>query len=291
MIKSVNKLILISVLIFTLLINTFPQNDNDSVSTEGRKIDYWKLGAISGITLGGIAYVYTIQKDVWWKGEKSSFHFEWSYDWTYALGSDKFGHFYFPYVVTHVYSQLLEWSGLERWESLWYSASFAWLYQTFVEIRDGFSADWGFSWGDFGANTLGAAYPLLQEKYPYLKNYHFKISFYPSKRFREGSHRVIFDDYESTYNWLSINVHNLLPDEIQKYYPPFINLAIGHSVKKLKIPSDRHHELFLALDWNLEGLPGDGWFWNLLKKNLNFYRIPAPAVKIYPGVVWYGLKF
>ena len=119
----------------------------------------------------------------------------------------------------------------------------------------------------------------------------FKISFYPSDRFKAGSNRVIFDDYESTYDWLSINVYNFLPDDFRKYYPKFINLAIGHSVEKLDNNGGGNHRFYLALDWNLEGLSGDGWFLKLLKKYFNYYHLPSPTIQIYPHVIWYGIKF
>jgi uncharacterized protein YfiM (DUF2279 family) len=256
-----------------------------------QKIDYLKLSAIGGITFGGLIYGHILQSQVFWNDKKTSFHFNWRDDWTYALGSDKYGHFYFPYLVTNIYTQALEWSGIEKERSIIYSASFAFAYQTYVEIFDGITEDLGFSWGDFAANTLGAAYPYLQYKIKPLENFGFKISYEKSERFKQGSHRHIIDDYESTYNWLSINVYNFLPDNIKNYYPSFINFAIGHSVKNLNSTSGGNHEIFIGLDWNLEALPGDFWLLKLLKKNLNYYHFPAPSIKIYPGVVWYGLKF
>ncbi len=260
-------------------------------TSSGSKINYLRLSLIGGITTGAFIYGYAVQNNLWWKGDKSKFHFEWKHDWTYALGEDKFGHFFFPYLVSNIYSDAFEWAGISKSNSILYASSFALLYETFVEVRDGFSKQWGFSWGDFTADALGASYPLLQHHFPVLKNFNFKISFFPSDRFKRGSNRVIFDDYESTYDWLTINVHNLLPDEIKKYYPSFINLSIGHSVEKLDNMGGGNHRFYIGLDWNLNALPGTGWFLKLLKKYLNFYHLPAPAVQIYPHVIWYGLKF
>lgn len=279
------RLFNILTLIFITSQISFPQQ-KDSINN---KINYTKLSIIGGVTLSGFIYGHSLQSKIFWTGKSSSFHFNWQQDWENYLGADKFGHFYFPYVVTHLYSDLFEWSGIEREQSLIYSGSLALFYQTYVEVFDGFTKDLGFSWGDMGANILGSVYPYLQEKNPVLKNFHFKISFYPSERFKQGSNEVIFDDYESTYHWLSINIHNFLPENIKKFYPSFINLSVGHSVNNLDF--DKNHELFLGLDWNLESLPGDFWLWKIIKKYLNFYHFPAPAVKIYPNVIWYGLKF
>ncbi len=275
---------------FILIENiSFAQPGIDTTSSE--EIDYIKLSAVGGITAGVFIWGYEVQNNLWWKGDKSKFHFEWKHDLAYALGEDKFGHFFFPYLIVNIYSQLFNWTGIDYDKSLLYAGALALSYETFVEIRDGYSKQWGFSWGDFSADVLGAAYPVLQNKIPILQNFNFKISFYPSDRFQEGSNRVIFDDYESTYDWLSVNVHNILPDKLKNYYPEFINLAIGHSVEKLDNNGGGNHRFYIAIDWNLEELPGNGWFWNLLKRNFNYYHLPSPAVQIYPHVIWYGIKF
>ena len=284
------KKIITLIFLFLIAYNTaFSQSLKDTVYK--KEINYIKLSLVGGITIGVFIYGYALQNNLWWKGDKSEFHFVWKQDWVYALGEDKYGHFFFPYLVSNIYSQALEWSGFDEEKSLWYSSSFALAYETFVEIRDGFSKQWGFSWGDFTADALGSAYPILQHKIPILKNFNFKISFYPSDRFKHGSNKVIFDDYESTYDWLSINVHNLLPKNIRRFYPAFINLTVGHSVEKLDNLGGGNHRFYIGIDWNMEALPGSGWFWKLLKRNLNYYHFPSPVIQIYPHVILYGLKF
>jgi hypothetical protein len=250
-----------------------------------------RLAIVGGLTAGGFIYGHVILSNLWWKGEQSPFHFDWDHDWNYSLGADKVGHAYFPYLVTNVYRQALEWGGLDTATSLYVAASGALAYQTYIEVRDGFSKQWGFSWGDWGADLVGAALPVVQHHVPALRGVDVKISFNPSDKFKAGMYNAIIDDYESTYHWISINVHDLLPAEWQRWYPRFVNLAIGHSVKDLDGAGGGHHELYLSLDWNLKALPGDGWLLKLLKRNLDFYHLPAPAVRITPGVVWYGLRF
>ncbi|MHB8581260.1 MAG: DUF2279 domain-containing protein [Ignavibacteriaceae bacterium] len=285
------KILIQALIISFFLASDFSFSQTNADSSVQNKVDYLRLSVIGGITTGAFVWGYDVQNNLWWKGDKSNFHFVWKQDWVYTLGADKFGHFYFTYLVSNIYSQAFEWTGIDETKSTWYASSFALAYETFVEVRDGFSKQWGFSWGDFTSDFLGASYPLLQHQFPALKNFNFKISFYPSNRYKAGSNRVIFDDYESTYDWLSINVYNLLPREVKKFYPKFINLAIGHSVEKLDNNGGGNHRFYISLDWNLEGLPGDGWFWNLLKRNLNYYHLPSPAIQIYPHVIWYGIKF
>jgi hypothetical protein len=248
-----------------------------------------RLAVSGGITAGAFVYAYGIQNNIWWKGEKGSFHFNNKDDWGYALGSDKYGHFYFGYLISDIYSQVFHWIGYNKQDSKLYAAFLTTVYQTFLEVRDGFSKNYGFSWGDFSANLLGTSFHLLEDQYTFLRRFDFKISYYPSERFQNNSNEYIIDDYESTYNWISLAVNDLLPNSFEKVVPEYLNFAIGHSVKNLN--SGGNHELFLSLDWNLNKLPLQGRFWNFLKRNLNHYHLPAPAVKIYPNVVWYGLKF
>ncbi len=110
----------IAVIFITLIVAKvrFAQTVKDSLSKS--KINYERLSLIAGITGGAFIYGYTVQNNLWWKGDKSNFHFVWKQDWVYALGEDKYGHFFFPYLVTNIYSQALEWAGFDEEKSLWY---------------------------------------------------------------------------------------------------------------------------------------------------------------------------
>ncbi|MCF8241133.1 MAG: YfiM family protein [Melioribacteraceae bacterium] len=277
--------------IFLICISLLIFSSHHNAQIDSTEININRLALVGGVTAAGFVYAYGIQNNMWWKGEKSSFHTNWQNDWEYALGSDKFGHFYFAYLLTNIYYEAFRWSDIPGERSMLYASLLTFSYQTFIEIRDGFSKGYGFSWGDFGANSLGALYPHMQKRFHFLKPISFKISYYPSQRYKEGNNQYILDDYESTFNWISFDVNQWLPKNIDKAIPDFINVAIGHSVNNLGFENSRQHELYLSLDLNLKKLPGDGWFLNLIKGALDFYHLPSPAVKIYPDVVWYGLKF
>jgi len=255
------------------------------------KVSPAKLAIIGGTTAAFFSYGYLVQNNIWWKGEKSNFHFNNNQDFKYSLNSDKLGHFYFAYLATNIYSNLFQWSGFEEKKSLFYGGIVAFSFQTFTEIRDGFSKGYGFSWGDFSVNLFGAIFPSVQKYYPNLKAFNFKVSFYPSEKYKKGEHSHILDDYESTYHWLSIDINAFLTKSASSLFPDFINLALGHSVNNLNGSGGGNHELYLSFDWNFESLPGEGGVWKSVKRILNYYHFPAPAIKVYPNVVWYGLKF
>ncbi|MBI9071605.1 MAG: DUF2279 domain-containing protein [Melioribacteraceae bacterium] len=281
---AIKNIFLVVIFIAT---NIFCQNEinNDSLS-----INYKRAALIGGVTAAAFVYGYGIQNNMWWKGEKSDFHFNWKNDWNYARGADKIGHCYFGYLVSSIYNDAFTWSGIEKDKSALYSGIFTLSYQTFLEVRDGFSKKYGFSWGDFTANLLGSFFMIMKSGNKFLNDFDVKVSYYPSQKFKDGSNKYIIDDYESTYNWFSVNVKNLLPVNTKKYFPSFVNLALGHGVKRID-ESDSYHELFFSLDWNLEFIKSENWLIKILKYINKYYHFPAPAIKVYPDVVWYGIKF
>lgn len=245
-----------------------------------------------------------IQQSTQYWGERTSFHFNFKDDWKYALGADKFGHAFAANVIASSVQGGLAWSGIDTTSAVWYGFGAAMFYQTLVEIRDGFSKGkngefapyLGFSWGDMAGNFLGASLPLAQHYVPVFQNIRYKYSLNPSNKIREGGYySSITDDYESEYHWLSINVFNLLPTPVQKFWTPLLNIAIGHSVKDIvdapaRYTYNGYHELWISLDYNLEAIPGDAAWWKSLKKILNFYKLPAPCMRVLPSVVWYGMR-
>ncbi len=283
------RIITASVLVLLLLgfgNKSFSQSDG-GVSGKPNVKRLIILGASSAAVF---VYAYGIENTMWWKGEKSSFHFNWKQDWTYALGSDKYGHFFFGYFFSTLYSAGLQWCNIPRRKSLFYSSLISLAYQTFIEVRDGFSKNYGFSWGDFTADFIGSFLPYFRERVDFIRNLQFKISFYPSEKFKNNSNRYITDDYESTFDWATFPLNKILPGKFRSKYFDFLNLALGHSVTGLGTKHP-HHRWFLSLDFNAEALHIKGKLARFILRLIDFYHLPAPAVQIYPNTVWYGLKF
>ncbi len=250
-----------------------------------------RVAVIAGGTVAGFVAGHVVLNDLWWKGERVPFHVNTDQDYTYALGADKAGHATFAYATTTIYGQMFRWAGMDSVQSLWWAAGVSTTYQTYIEIRDGFSRDYGFSWGDVVANTVGASLPLLQHAVPELRALDLQISFWPSDAFRQGAYGAIIDDYTSTTHWLSVRVHDWLPAQMQRWYPPWLGLAVGHSVERLDGRGGGNHSWYLSFDWRLDAISGLPPWLRELARALHLYHLPAPAVKIYPEVVWYGLRF
>ncbi len=268
--------------------------DTSSANINYNNINYTKLGIIGGATAAGVAIGQIYQSDTYWE-DRTAFHImPLDKEYPDALMADKFGHLFFANFLANTYKSAFEWAGFDKTDAALMGGGVAMAYQTLVEVQDGFSGGkpyLGFSYGDMVFNAAGAVFPYLQVNYSILDRFGFKISYQKSSNFDRLNYNSITEDYESTYHWLSINVYDFLPDNIQRWYPKFVNIAIGHSVSNIDRYGAGNHELFVALDWNLEALPGDSFLYNFIKRTFNFYKLPAPAVKIYPNVVWYGLKF
>ena len=260
-------------------------------SDDSTRISVTRLGIVGGATIGGFVVGHAVLNDLWWKGTPTDFHFNTDDDYRYALNADKFGHATFAYIATTTYADLFRWTGMDSASAVWSAAGVATAYQTYIEIRDGYSETYGFSWGDIAANIAGISLPVLKHYYPSLRPFDLQISFGPSEGFRQGSHNAIIDDYTSTTHWLSVNLHDLAPTSTFKDVPPWLGLALGHSVQNLDGVGGGQHRLFISLDWNLsriEGLPP--WLRNIMR-TLHLYHLPAPAIQISPNVVWYGIRF
>ncbi len=260
-----------------------------------QKIDGTRFAIVGGACVAGMASIHIYQENGWWKDNKQPFHFREDLD--YGLSVDKLGHFYGASVLTFVFSRSLQWAQFSDTDALLLGAGTSVLFQTFVEFQDGLST-WGFDRVDFAADVAGAFYPVVQHHVPFLKNFNFKFSYHPSDLLNEpggigfvGRKHIIFDDYEGQTIWLSLNVNTLLPETAESYWPDWLAVAIGYGARQVAGP-DPHSVLLIALDYNVtEILPKDTWFLRTLGEALNFVHFPAPAVRISPDAIWYGLYF
>ena len=76
---------------------------------------------------------------------------------------DKFGHIFSAYASGKASMELWRWTGIDRKKRIWIGGMSGAVYQTVIETLDGFSSEWGWSWGDIGANILGSGLLVAQE--------------------------------------------------------------------------------------------------------------------------------
>lgn len=257
----------------------------------------FKKTILLGGTIGTFAVTQIYQYKDYWSNRGDFTIMNWQTEYDDALLADKLGHLYFTYGLSKVYSNALQWSGYNKEESILYGSVLAFSYQLYVEIQDGFSKGQpylGLSRGDILANFIGAIYPNLQLNNKILENINFKINFKKSDNYDRLGYSNIINDYESTYHWVSFDLYNLLNENTKNYWTPYLNLALGHSVKNINRYGSGNHEFYVSLDINfnpLKELIGiDNLLVNSIFEFINLYKIPSPTIKVHPEVVWVGFK-
>ena len=260
-------------------------------------INYGRLALLGGLMVGSIVTIHLYQQAGWWADNRSPFHFQ--EDLTYGRSVDKIGHFFGATAFTFVMRRALEGANLPRGKALWIGASGALLFQTYVEIEDGFST-WGFDRVDWLSDLGGSAWPVLQNEIPVLRNYNLKFSYIPSNLLDrpggtgfKGQKHLIIDDYEGQTFWLSVKMKNVLPVSLANYWPSFLCLAAGYGARDIAgINSNPYSVVFLTVDYDFaEIIPQTSTFLKDMTEALNFIHFPAPAVRISPTAIWYGLYF
>jgi hypothetical protein len=256
------------------------------------KINYLKVGAITGVTGGAFYWLHQYQKNAWWSGQRGKFHFQ--NDWNYSMSADKTGHFFDGALIQAIYKGAFEWAGFSPTASVWLGAAFSIAYMTDVEIEDGFATDWGFSPGDQIMNVAGALYPVAQYYWKPLRSFNVKWSYFPSDNLTSGAKNGAFlDDYDGQTTWLSINIHDFMPKKAQAFWPDYLNIAAGYGVNDYQNYEKRFADFYVGLDVNWERIiPGNSKFMLWFKNVINHFRfLPMPVLRFNKDGVTYSVNF
>jgi hypothetical protein len=251
---------------------------------------------VSGATLGtfggallGLAVGITWYQQAWYPDStKSSFHFQ--TDWGYSKQFDKAGHMYGGWMASYCGYEAFIASGFDTEDAALLGSIGGLFFQTFMEVQDGFFS-YGFDPTDAVSNLIGAGYFYAQHKVPMLQYFAPKWSYgsNPRDSAREAAQirqRIIVDDYDRQDVWLSAKVHYLLPEGLRDYWPKWLTLAVGAGARDVElIGYVPHRTLHIALDYDLvEIFPDMGTFGNWLIQSLNGFKLPAPALQVWPDV-------
>ncbi len=242
------------------------------------------------------------------KYERSKFHFfndddEW-------LQVDKAGHAYSAYIESTGSYELWRWAGLPRKQRIWIGGLSGVAYQSIIEILDGFSADYGFSMGDFAANVFGSGLFIAQELAWDDQKIKMKFSFHQrnyggsdlNKRadelFGKAPSERFIKDYNAITDWLSIDVKTILP---KANVPKWLAVAFGYGAEGLfgaranqakdkngNITFDRqdikrYRQYFLSPDIDFTRIHSHKRFVKMLLFFLNSFKFPAPSLEFSNG--------
>jgi hypothetical protein len=219
------------------------------------------------------------------------------------LQMDKIGHAYSCYHFSEILAKTYNWTGLSKNKAAILGSSVAWSYQFSIEILDGMSSAWGFSWWDIVANSAGSLIYLGQELGLKKQFIQFKFSFYPSKyaQYRPnylGStfSEQILKDYNAQSYWLTFSPFSFYKNSKWKW----LNLALGYSVDGKLIGNNDYfqtidgqteffakREWLLSLDIDVKSLPIKKRWLKTLLSPFNSIKFPLPSI-IFNGNSFYG---
>lgn len=225
---------------------------------------------------------------------KSDFHIK--NDNAQWLQMDKAGHVYSSYHMGRVGAELLEWSGADKRSQLIYGATLGFAFLSTVEVFDGYSSEWGFSWGDMAANASGTALYVSQEllwkEQRIIPKFSFHTTSYASARpnvLGESLNEQVLKDYNGQTYWLSGNIHSFFKGS---KIPRWMNVAAGYGAEGMITGDDvlvntvffpektRIRQFYLSLDVDLTKIETKSPTLKTLFSIFNTIKIPAPTFEI-----------
>ena len=215
------------------------------------------------------------------------------------LQMDKVGHVGSAYYVGKMGISMFNWTGMKRRKAIWYGGLLGAFFQTSIEVFDGLSPAWGFSWGDVAANTLGSALLISQELAWNEQRVQFKYSFHQTKYARLRPDQLgnslvenMFKDYNGQTYWLSLNIASFLP--VASRFPKWLGIAAGYGAEGMTddrlvspyYPYKRYRQIYLAPDIDLYRIKTNSKVLKTLLYTFGFIKFPLPGLEVgVPGKI------
>jgi hypothetical protein len=254
----------------------------------------------------------------WYKDyEQGPFHF--FNDWREWEHMDKWGHVFTAYHEANWSFKGALWTGIPRRKAMWTGVGIGMLLQSTVEVMDGFSEKWGFSWYDTGFNILGLglfagqemawgeqrigikvsqSYPAYPDDLAWSEDGSRSISLRERAvdLFGKPGYQRFLKDYNGQAYWLTVNVASFLEKESR--FPKWLNLAVGYSAENMyagfgydfevdgvtyyvdQAQFPRYRQFFLSPDIDFTRIPTRSRALKTLFGILNCFKMPAPALEI-----------
>lgn len=216
------------------------------------------------------------------------------------LQMDKVGHTMTTYHLGMISCDALRWAGTDDRTSRWVGGLTGLFYQTGIEVMDGFSRGWGFSWGDEAANVLGSAVFISQDLAWGEQRIKLKYSSSPSSyaQYRpellgNSFQSQLLKDYNGQSYWASLNLKSFMHKE--NGFPAWFNIAFGYSGKGMigghdnpeeivalypDVNFDRRRQFLLSLDIDLTRIPVKSQFLKTVFGVIGFIKIPSPTLEV-----------
>ena len=282
----------------TLLFNSYwLKAQKDSVPNyKARKIFLTSTTAI--VTGSSLAYLNTV-----WYSQYSNGKFHTFDDNAEWFQMDKCGHFYTNFQLSGLMIKTFKWAGFSKRKQLFIGGTLGFGYMTAVEIMDGYSSGWGFSWGDMIANGLGTALSIAQYAAWNEPRINLKFSFWPSTVAQYNPSLLgstpgqqFLKDYNSQTYWLSVSPfafckNEKLPkwlafsfgyggnDMLGARYNDFAVIDEEGNVKTF----ERARQYYFSLDVDFSKIKTKSKVLKTLFSAVNLLKVPFPTLELMNG--------
>ena len=211
------------------------------------------------------------------------------------LQMDKLGHVFASYQMGRAGANLLNWSGVRKKDQLLYGATLGFGFLSAVEVFDGFSKEWGFSWGDVMANAAGTGLYIGQVLLWNEQRITLKFSFHQTKYAQQNPDKLgngfleeILKDYNGQTYWLNVNLHSFFKDS---RIPKWLDLSLGYGAygminavqdidNQLLKTNGRGRQFYLSFDINLSKIKvKNSRFLTSVLDVLNVIKVPFPTLE------------
>jgi uncharacterized protein YfiM (DUF2279 family) len=225
------------------------------------------------------------------------------------LQVDKTGHMYSAYIEGRASMEMWRWTGISRKKRIWLGGLSGAFYQTVIETLDGFSSEWGWSWGDFTANILGSTTLIAQELAWNDQRIKLKFSFHKnsyadaelSNRADEIYGKTLLErsikDYNAQTYWASANIKSFFPES---KVPAWLAVAVGYGADGMFGARDniwtdkdggyhnrsgvnRYRQWYLAPDIDLTKIKTKKKGVKYLLLALSAFKFPTPSLEFSNG--------
>jgi len=260
-------------------------------------------GGLWATSIVGLNYIWYSDYD------RTSWHsFNDNKEW---LQIDKVGHATTSYFLGKIGYDMLRWSGVAHNKSVWFGGSLGFLYLTSIEMLDAYSQNWGFSWGDMVANTVGSGLYMGQAALWHEQRISLKFSFhltdyaqYRANVLGSNFAERMLKDYNGQTYWISGNIYSFLPK--QSRFPKWLNIAFGYggegmlggfsnpdNVNGSPVPGfDRYRQYYFSLDVDWTKIPTKSKFLKSFFNVISFIKFPMPAIEYSEkGTVFHSIYF
>lgn len=273
---------------------------SDTLNTSRRNAVVITEASMATLTLVGL-------NQLWYADyPKSKFHT--LNDNNQWLQMDKLGHVFSAYQLGRLGANTLHWSGVSKQDQLIYGSTIGVAFLTVVEVFDGYSEEWGFSWGDMAANVTGAGLYVGQELLWKEQRFTIKYSFHRTdyapqnpEVLGNGFSEEFLKDYNGQTYWLSLNLHAFFKES---KIPSWLNVALGYGAEGMISGSNTndndvvqeqnpYRQFYLSLDVDLTRIKTNSHVLRTIFDVFNVIKVPFPALEFNDknGIKFHGIYF